>query len=335
MYSVKIARMSVSGLALSLLAACATTSGGAQSDAEDAAYKLAMEQAMQPASAEEVELAERSDPLTRANFWANEYRKNAGDLETTVKFLSALRRIGSHERIREVANVALPQHPDSYELYLEIGRSLLADNKAAEASQALVRAADLSPGHVAAPLAALGLAFDRMELHEKAQQAYRFALEREPQRVSTLSNYGLSLAMSGALSEAEATLKQAVALPGADVRIRQNLALVLGLQGKYDEMATVDPSAPRRTVEANMKTLRDMMLPTRSYEDLQAYEEQEAYSGPTETQPMPEVAEAVVTADAMTDPQPDTAVATQTEALSGETDSTSALRPKLRGTKGG
>ena len=231
------------GLAIIAIAGCATTDAAEPLTAEEQAYKDAIEQALVPATPEEIARAERSDPITRANFWSNEYQKNAAHLPTTVAFMRSLRRIGSHERVLEIASTSLPIHPTSYEIYLELGRSYLATDKPTEAAQAFVRSADYSPETEAAPLAALGLAFDRLENHAQAQEAYLIALERQPERVSTLSNYGLSLALTGNLVEAEAALRKAVEQPGADVRVRQNLALILGLQGRFDEMVAVDPSA--------------------------------------------------------------------------------------------
>lgn len=314
------------GLALIAMAGCATTDAAEPLSAEEQAYQDAISQALVPATPEEIAQAERSDPITRANFWANEYQKNAADLPTTVAFMRALRRIGSHDRVVDVATTALPIHPQSYELYLELGRSFLSANKPTEAAQAFVRSADFAPDTEAAPLAGLGLAFDRLENHAQAQDAYEIALQREPDRVSTLSNYGLSLALTGQLHQAEAALRQAAEQPGADVRVRQNLALILGLQGRFDEMAAVDPSAPTRSVEANQTVLRQMVMPTRNYDSLQKLDEVisdlETTPGPAEA--MPDLNEANVQSEAMAEP-------------GGATDSPPAvtLRPKLRGAQDG
>ena len=315
-------------LALIAMAGCATNSAE-KLTAEEQAYQDAIEAALQPATPEEIAQAERSDPITRANFWANEYQKNATDLDTTVSFMRALRRIGSHERIVEIATTALPIHPTSYELYLELGRSFMADNKPAEAAQSFVRSADLAPATDAAPLAALGVALDRLESHNQAQDAYKIALEREPNRVSTLSNYGMSLALTGQLDKAEAVLRQATAQPGADVRVRQNLALVLGLQGKFDEMIAVDPTAPARSVEENQRALRDMMLPTRNYESLESLDEviSDVQRTPGPEEAMPEIREAQVDSEAMSDP-----IETELDGAS-TAQSPVGLRPKLRGSQ--
>lgn len=319
------------GLALIAMAGCATTDAAEPLSAEEQAYQEAIEQALQPATAEEIAQAERSDPITRANFWSNEYQKNAADLPTTVSFMRALRRIGSHERVIEVATTALPIHPHSYELYLELGRSYLADNKPTEAAQAFVRSADFAPETEAAPLAGLGLAFDRLENHVQAQEAYEIALQRQPDRVSTLSNYGLSLALTGQLHQAEAALRKAVAQPGADVRVRQNLALILGLQGRFDEMVAVDPTAPARSVESNQDVLRQMVMPTRNYDSLRSLDDvvSELERAPRPSEPMPELNEARVETEGMSDP------GGQEVAGAPDTQPKVTLRPKLRGAQDG
>ena len=322
-------------LALVASAACASSSA---LTAEELAYQDAIESALQPATQEQIDRANRSDPITRASFWSNEYQKDANNLETTVSFMSALRAIGSHDRVREIATTSVPLHPDSYELYLELGRSLMAQGKLQEATRALMRSADFSPATDATPLAALGLAFDRMEEHSQAQKAYEFALERQPDRVSTLSNYGLSLALTGQLDQAETILRKAVEAPGADVRVRQNLALILGLQGRFDEMIEVDPNAPPRSIEANQRALREMIAPTRNYEDLQPLNEviDTLNRTPSEAQAMPEIAEAQVDTESMQDPIASVSAPTVKPELAGDPESSSPakLRPTLRGSQG-
>ncbi len=331
MSRVSTVKRALPGLAIIAMAGCATTDAAEPLTAEEQAYKDAIEQALVPATPEEIARAERSDPITRANFWSNEYQKNAADLPTTVAFMRSLRRIGSHERVLEIASTSLPIHPTSYEIYLELGRSYLATDKPTEAAQAFVRSADYSPETEAAPLAALGLAFDRLENHAQAQEAYLIALQRQPDRVSTLSNYGLSLALTGNLVEAEAALRKAAEQPGADVRVRQNLALILGLQGRFDEMVVVDPSAPARSVEANQNVLREMVMPTRDFDALQSLDEviSEVQSTPGVQQDMPELRDAQVDDESMAEPATHQAIA------GAPTPRPASLRPKLRGAQDG
>lgn len=327
----KILKSAIPAIAL-VGAACASSPATPELTAEEQAYQDAIEEALKPASEEEIALAERSDPITRANFWASEYQKDPSNLDVSVSFMKALRGIGSYDRVIEVANVTVPIHPTSYELYLELGRTMMKQDDPAGAAQAFVRSADRAPVTEAAPLAALGVAFDRLEDHAKAQEAYQLALERDPYRVSTLSNYGLSLALTGRLAEAESALRQAVELPGADVRVRQNLALILGLQGRFDEMTGVDPTAPRRSIEANRRALEEMIIPTGSFDDLKNINEvlSDLERTPAAAQTMPGVPEADVVAEGMSDLSP------AGEELSGDASSEpkSLLRGTLRGAQG-
>ncbi len=236
------------------LAACATGTDPSQPDGSIGETV----EALQPASKEARDQADRADPLSRANFWAREHQKMPGDLDTTLRFAESLRAIQSHERAGQVAAEATVLHPDSADLYLLLGRALAAHGKAESAVRALIEAVRLDPGRADAN-AALGLAMDRIGQHRTAQEAYRAALEIEPERVATRSNLGLSLTLSGDLDAAESVLTEAAAMPGASVQVRQNLALVYGLQGRFDAMAEISHDAPEHLVSANAALLRRML----------------------------------------------------------------------------
>jgi len=80
---------------------------------------------------------------------------------------------------------------------------------------------------------------DQLGRHAEAQRYYASALKIKPDDPSVLSNLGLSYALAKDLKNAEATLRRAVVYPGADPRVRQNLALVVGLQGRISEAETI------------------------------------------------------------------------------------------------
>ena len=80
---------------------------------------------------------------------------------------------------------------------------------------------------------------------------------------------GLSLALAKQLPEAEQALRQAVASPKADARIRGDLALVLALEGKFGEaeqvgLTDLSPEAARANVEA----IRQMIAQNDAWRDL-------------------------------------------------------------------
>ena len=88
-------------------------------------------------------------------------------------------------------------------------------------------------------LSAQGSVADQLGDHQGAQAFYLTALKIVPNQPQVLSNLGLSYALEHRLPQAEDTLRRAVAQPAADMRERQNLALVLSLEGKYAEAETI------------------------------------------------------------------------------------------------
>jgi Flp pilus assembly protein TadD len=78
-----------------------------------------------------------------------------------------------------------------------------------------------------------------------------------PNNPSVLANIGMSQASAGDTAAAEATLRRAVAQPGATLQTRQNLALVLGLQGKTAEAEQwLRQDLPPEMATANLNWLK-------------------------------------------------------------------------------
>ena len=66
--------------------------------------------------------------------------------------------------------------------------------------------------------------------------------------------------MTNELDKAESELRLAVKLPGAGTRVRQNLALIVGLQGRFDESRQLFAAdLPPEQVEANMSYIRALL----------------------------------------------------------------------------
>jgi len=253
-------------LALLAFALAASTTSCASAPKDEAA--LAMQDAMKPASPEERAAANRADPLTRANFWAKENLKDGENLTVSLEFARALREIGSHERALDVLSRALIVHPESADALMLLGRIQMALGDVATAGQVFRRAAEVAPER-AETWAALGTTFDREGQHKLAQTVYQRALEIEPLRTTTLTNYGLSLVLTGDLPGAEAKLRLAAANADAGARVTENLALVLGLQGRFEDMKTVSgAAAPEQVVDQNIALLQGLIQPARSWDAL-------------------------------------------------------------------
>ena len=75
-----------------------------------------------------------------------------------------------------------------------------------------------------------------------------------------LSNLGLSYMLSKDLPKAEEALRQAYATPRPSARVRQNLGLVVGLQGRFAEAETiVKADLPPDQAAANVAYLKEML----------------------------------------------------------------------------
>ncbi len=99
-----------------------------------------------------------------------------------------------------------------------------------------------------------------MGRHDEAQRYYATALRIVPDEPSVLSNLGLSYALSKDLVRSEKTLRRAAAQSRVDPRVRQNLALVIGLQGRFAEAETIaQADLPSTEAAANVAYLRQML----------------------------------------------------------------------------
>ena len=260
-----ISRLAAALSLAALAAACATAPPPTDQELamlEDAQGTLL------PATQAERKLADQQDLLTQAKFWASEYDKNPNEYEASVKYARVLRAIGSGPRSAEIAAQALSLKPGDVELTMIFAQAMLDQGKAQDAAMALARAEMAGQGDWRM-LSIIGVTMDSLDQHAAAQDYYRRALELTPNNPKIMSNLGLSYALEGKPGLAEQTLRQAIALPGADSRVTQNLMIVLGVQGKFDEVAVVaGPEMPKALVESNRDYFRAMLNPTRSWDTL-------------------------------------------------------------------
>jgi Flp pilus assembly protein TadD len=110
---------------------------------------------------------------------------------------------------------------------------------------------------------------DQLGNSAQARTLYRKALDLKPEEPSILSNLGMSYVLEGDLRTAETYLRQAAAAPGADSRVRQNLALVVGLQGRFDEAEKLarQELSPNQA-EANVAYLRSMLAQQNAWSEI-------------------------------------------------------------------
>jgi Flp pilus assembly protein TadD len=191
--------------------------------------------------------------------WGPRYKADPGDGAAAIAYARALRATGMRAQAVAVLQQSSMRNPHEMKLLGEYGRALADAGEYPEALDALTRATtpDNPDWRI---LNAQGAVLDQMGRHVEAQRHYTSALKIEPNEPSVLSNLGLSYALEKNLKRAEATLRKAVAQPGAAPKVRQNLALVVGLQGRFDEAERIARAdLPASEAEANVTYLRQML----------------------------------------------------------------------------
>lgn len=184
------------------------------------------------------------------------YEQNPADAQTAIAYGAALRAAGQRAQGAAVLQQAAIRNPKDTAVLGAYGRALADTGQLQQALDVLSRAhtPDRPDWRI---LNVQGAVLDQMGRNAEAQGYYETALKIAPGEPSVLSNLGLSYALSKNLPRAEATLRQAVASPKADARVRQNLALVLSLEGRIGEaenLARAD--LPPAEAQASIDDLR-------------------------------------------------------------------------------
>ena len=166
------------------------------------------------------------DPRRAVEVYGERYRKNPKDVDAALAYGQALRATGqrSQAAFDVLSRAHSPDNPDWRILSVQ------------------------------------GTTLDKLGKHEEARRYYASALRIMPDEPSVLSNLGLSYMLTRELPKAEETLRRAYGNSRADPRVRQNLALVVGLQGRFAEAESiVKADLPADEAAANVAYLRDML----------------------------------------------------------------------------
>lgn len=179
-----------------------------------------------------------SNLQTATAYWGKRFQKHPRNLENALNYAKNLKAMGEKRRAFAVLQRASVFHSDSRELASEYGRLALDLGQVKVADKVLALADD--PG---APdwrvINARATVQAKQGQYAKAIPLYQSALQFSEGQPSVLNNLALAHAMNGDPQTAESLLREAVAQGKATKKIRQNLSLVLGLQGKYDEATQI------------------------------------------------------------------------------------------------
>lgn len=208
----------------------------------------------------------------RTQALAQQWAARPGDEVIGLQYAENLGAMGQVDLQADVLKQIALARPTDSALQAKLGKQLLSLGRPGEAISMLTRAASL-PGADWKTHSALGSALDQQGQYEQARAEYQKALALSPNELSVQNNLGMSYALQGKLAEAEKILRLAAGNDNADKqpRIRQNLALVIGLQGRYDEARTIaSQDLPPDQVEANLAYLQQMLAQPNTWAQLQS-----------------------------------------------------------------
>ena len=212
-------------------------------------------------------VADKEDPskppqteLEKAlGYWGKENAKNPRDLKAAISYSKNLKAAGQKEQALAVLQNASVYHGSNRELASEYGR-LALDAGQTSLAQKLLEVADDPANPDWKIISARGTAFAKQGQYKQAIPLYERALLLSPNQPSVVSNLAMAHAASGEAPRAEAMLRTVSDAPDSDPKVRQNLALVLGLQGKYDEARIVSAKdIPVENATANVEYVRQMV----------------------------------------------------------------------------
>jgi Flp pilus assembly protein TadD len=242
----RLARLLASAAVTALVA---SSLGGCQTAMSDITGSLAPKAEVNPAS----------DPQRAAEVFGERYRANPKDADAAVAYGQALRANGQRAQASAVLEQATIANPGNKAILAAYGRAL-ADNGNFQQAFDVLSNAHSPENPDWRILSVQGAVLDQMSRHDEARRYYASALKIVPGEPAVLSNLGLSYMLSKDLPKAEQALRQAYASTRADARVRQNLALVVGLQGRFAEAETiVRADLPPDEAAANVAYLKEML----------------------------------------------------------------------------
>ena len=204
--------------------------------------------------------------------WAEYWQKHPEDSNAAISYAAHLRALNKQDQALSVLRKTVISNPQDTQLLAAYGKQLAIMQQFPEANKVLFKAtATGSPSWETMSLH--GTVLDRLGKHNDARTQYRAALKASPGNNTVMNNLAMSHAISGDPKKAEAMLLDAIAKSGGkdDGQLRQNLALVLGLQGEFARARKVLAKVlPPHQVDANMTYIKQMISQRNTWQQIQA-----------------------------------------------------------------
>jgi Flp pilus assembly protein TadD len=195
--------------------------------------------------------------------WADRF-KSSPSRENALGYAQALRANDQPAQAVAVLQQAMLKTPKDPVIASAYGKALAANGDFDQALK-VIRAANSQTTPDWRLLSAEAAILDQLGNSAEARGIYATALKIAPDEPTVLNNLGLSYLLTNDL--------KAAANPKADSRIRQNLALTLGLEGKFDEAERVAKAelSPDQAA-ANLAYLKGMLAQQNTWRQIKQAE---------------------------------------------------------------
>lgn len=187
------------------------------------------------------------------------YRRNPKDRAVVIQYATVLRAAGQPQQAIAALEQAMLAHPGDLAVSIAYAKALTAAGRFDQSLSVInnVIRPDAPDWNA---LLVQGATLDQMGQNVQARRVYAQAATIAPGEASIETNLGLSYAMSNDLVRAEQHLRRAMQMRGASAQTRQNLALVIGLQGRFSEAKAIYAAdLPAEQVESNMAYIRALL----------------------------------------------------------------------------
>ena len=180
----------------------------------------------------------RSELAKATEYWQKRFQEEPQNLEAALAFARNLKAGGRKQDAFAVLQQASLFHSSSAELNSEYGRLALEFGQTALAARLLDAAGAMGQSDWKL-VSAQGAAKAKLGQFDEAITLFETAHRMAPDEASVTNNLAMAYVAKGDLKRGEELLRRIALAPDATPRMRQNLSLVLGLQGRYTEAKAI------------------------------------------------------------------------------------------------
>lgn len=230
-------------------------SGGAGNLDLSQSLGIGQSEATSPAQTADASLSDLDRAIAH---WGKEFEKNPKEAKNALAYSKNLKAAGRKQEAMAVLQQASFFNAGHREIASEYGRLALEAGQVSLAQKLLAHADDPAKPDWRV-ISARGTALAKQGAYAEAIPFYERAAALAPSQPSVQNNLAMAYAASGQPAKAEEILRR-TASAGGDAKVRQNLALVVGLQGKYEEARTIAAGdLPPEAATANVEYVRSMV----------------------------------------------------------------------------